>query len=72
MKVTWETKDVKAGRVVNVSSGDESMVFYRHVTADNRYGLVSLITGMVLHENKLKRELADILTMEGFLPNELS
>lgn len=73
MLVTWEAKDIKAGRRVKKPGTREAWMIGYHATGCNgagKYTLVSLNDGMVCPPQTAE-QLAETLNLGGELPEEL-
>ena len=73
MRVTWETDDVKAGRVVRAPTdapNRNAMVTYTIAPGGNTYGLVYLTDGQILVDGMSRIHLAGYLNDGEYLPTD--
>lgn len=70
MKVEWEPKDIRLGRVVGKPGRGERWIIGYSVARSHRFALVSLSDGMIQNDADAA-EMASFLNKAGELPVEL-
>jgi len=74
MKIRWEEKDIKPGYRVRVEQDHEVCIIGYDLQQEEheKHLLVSLLDGMLVRQGMTRIELAEFLTENDYLPDELT